>query len=106
MSTSLEKNSLEYLMAAYYNEDYFVEYGGIWETLDAFLEDEPGEAPAIPGLIGDVLASYRSDGDLDRYLDDAGCDYDTHLYPGGPRAWLTDISERVENWLRATGYRR
>lgn len=106
MGTSLERDSLEYLMALHYNQDFVDEYGGLWQSLDAFLEEAPHRAPDVPHLIAEALARFPNDDDLDRYIDDAGCDYNTSLYPGGVRAWLTEISRRIEDWLEASGTQR
>lgn len=99
MGTSLDKNSLEYLMSLHYNQDFVIEYGGLWESLNAFFEEDPDRAPAVPGLIAQALTRFETDEDLDRYIKEIGCDYNTALYPGGVRAWLTEISRRIEAWL-------
>ena len=99
MGTSLEKNSLEYLMALHYHQDYLDEYGGLWESLDAFLDEDPHRAPAVPGLIAEAFVRFPSDEELAPYIYEIGCSYNTSLYPGGVRAWLTEISRRVQAWL-------
>lgn len=98
MGTSLEKNALEYLMGAYFNQDFVHEYGGLWETLEGFTREDPEVARTVPLLIVETLARFPVDSDLDGYLERAGCDFNTNTYAGGARAWLMEIARRLEAW--------
>lgn len=100
MGSLLETPALSLLAGAYFHEDYLAENGGMWETVDAFLDGEPDVAPDLEDEITSLLATHSRDGDLADHLRHAGCRYDSSRYPGGTRAWLRDVAQRSANDTR------
>lgn len=60
---------MDNLFAAYLNQDVFDFHAGIWEAIDAFLEDYPG-SEQVASEIEYLLAERVSDEDLRSYCYD------------------------------------
>jgi hypothetical protein len=87
--------ALEHLMGAYFHQDFHDLYGGVWQTLEAFVIDSPDEAARLPEEIALALSAHSSDDALERYLDQLGCEYRPQPGDGGYRGWLEEIARRV-----------
>jgi len=83
-------------MGSYFHQDFFLVHGGVWEAVQAFIDDDPDDARLLPGEIATVLTHFPDEASLERYLDDLGCAYRAQAQDGGYRGWLTEIARRVE----------
>ena len=84
-------------MGAYFHQDFYVSYGGVWETVDAFIQDVPEGAADLPQEIVQVLGTHRTEADLQAYLVKLGCEYRPQPGDGGYRGWLTEIARRASS---------
>ena len=99
----METPLLKRLLRAYFHQDFFEVHGGVWETVDAFVADDPEGASLLPAEIVWVLDHYPSENEVDLYLDELGCQYGPQPGDGGYRGWLTEIARRVTEATRAAG---
>ena len=88
--------ALEHLTGTYFNQDFHVTHGGVWETVAAFMADEPELAALLPDEIGSALIQYPTEQLMQDYLADIGCEYRAQPEDNGYRGWLTEIARRVE----------
>ncbi len=87
---------LHQLMAAYFHQDWWHEYGGIWESaVDDFARREPHRVSGAIEEIAALLACAESDQVVGRTLDDLGNFRDPGSEPEAHRTWLRQISERL-----------
>ena len=82
-------------MGAYFHQDFYEAYGGVWETVDAYVADDP-RREQLPDEIGWALEHYPDEEDLRQYVFDLGCEYRVQPEDNGYRGWLTEIARRVE----------
>ncbi len=87
--------ALRHLMGAYFHQDFFVSYGGVWETLEQFTRDAPEEAELLPREIGLVLDTHATEAEVEAFLNELGCEYLVQPDDGGYRGWLTEIARRI-----------
>ena len=92
----MDELALESLFKAYFHQDFYEVYGGVWETVDAFVRDDPIDARRILDEVPHVLDRHPSDEDVRRYLTSVGCSYRSELHDGGSREWLREISRHVQ----------
>lgn len=85
-------NSLTYLMAAYFHEDWNHTHTTWQAVIDEFLKDNPVRVAAAPREIDEVLSRSVDDEALAGELIEMGCAFNP---PGGPRAWLDAVAERI-----------
>jgi len=96
-------NALHHLMAAYLNEDWYYDYGEPWAAVEAFVQDEPEHAPALPADIRRLLAESDSESDIEQQLDTFGLGYAaTTAGWQSYREWLFAVANRVEELLHTT----
>jgi len=88
-----ETPALWQLMGAYLHQDYDLS-GTIDENVKLFVAETPDLAPALPSEVAWALATFTTEEELERFVDDLGCQV---LPPGGisHRAWLTHIADVV-----------
>ena len=84
-------------MGAYFHQDFYESYGGVWETVDQFIHDAPNNAARVPDEVRQVLKRYDTDEQVEAFLDQVGCEYLAQPGDGGYRGWLTEIARRVES---------
>lgn len=94
---------LKEMMGAYFHEDFFEVHGGVWETVDAYVTDDPIDASKLPNEIDWTLEQYPDEQDLRKYVRGLGCSYRVQPEDGGYRGWLTEIARRVTEATRAAG---
>ncbi|GAB3778980.1 contact-dependent growth inhibition system immunity protein [Nocardioides ungokensis] len=93
----MEAELLRQLMAAYFHEDFQDVYGGVWETIDAFVADDPAESVLLPDEIAAVLAEFPTEEATAGYVISLGCCYQPQPNDGGYRGWLAEIARRVSS---------
>lgn len=86
---------LQHLMAAYFHQDFFHDYGGVWEPVDAFVREDPSDTDQLVAEIKAVVKRFDED-ELGAYVDNLGAYYVPQPEDGGYRGWLTEIARRVE----------
>ena len=89
-------SAIEHLTGTYFNQDFHVTHGGVWETVAAFMEDEPELAARLPDEIRSALIRYPTEQLVQDYLAEIGCEYRAQPGDSGYRGWLTEIARRVE----------
>lgn len=92
---TLELTQLRQLMGAYFHQDFYDEYGGVMETVDAFVDDDATDVPELLAEIAWVLDAYPAERDVEDLLDSLGCEYRADPADGGYRGWLTQIARRL-----------
>ena len=89
--------NLNYLMSAYFHEDWDHTHE-TWEAVvDAFMSDNPSIVEAVPDEIDELLSATLDDAALERQLVALGCAYDSPL---GDRAWLAQVARTVRAGAR------
>ena len=83
-------------LGAYYNQDFIEIFGGVEETLSAFLNDTNNEErTALKRDIELIMQEGLTEEDLESLLADLGCEY----YPPddwpSSAAWLRHILSRL-----------
>jgi hypothetical protein len=95
--------ALEQLFGGHLHEDWADDYADFREAIDDFLEGQPGQAPAAPGEIAQLLATCDSEEALEQALVDLGLVY----YPPGDgwtshRAWLQAVADHIAKNLHSS----
>jgi hypothetical protein len=89
----------EYLLAAYFHQDWNHTYDS-WEgVVDDFMTDNPAKVEAVPREIDELLSAQSDEEGLTRELIAMGCAYDP---PEGDRAWLAAMGQRIRAGLDRT----
>lgn len=89
--------NLRQLMAAYFHQDWYDEYGGSWEAaVDDFARRAPSRVEGATSEIATLLRTAPTDVDLARALDELGNFYWAGDDPGSYVAWLNDVKARLE----------
>jgi len=91
----MDDTLLHQLMGAYFHEDFHDVYGGVWQTVDAFIADDPAESAQLPNEIAWALTKFSTEEAMESYLTSLGCSYQPQPGEGGYRGWLTEIARRV-----------
>lgn len=91
----MQTPALERLMGAYFHQDFTETHGGPWQTISAFLSGEPGLAVSLSREIEMVLRALPTEDDVERYLDELGCEYWPGPAEGGYRGWLAAVAAYV-----------
>ena len=86
---------LDYLLGTYFHQDFRVENGGVWETVEAFIRDDPHYVEQLPGEIDEILRTKATEEEVAAYVDSTGCEYWADPAAGGYRAWLVEMARRV-----------
>lgn len=88
--------NLRQLMAAYFHQDWWDEYGGAWESaVDDFARREPHRVAAATQEIAELLKKAESDEAVGRTLDALGNCRDPGAAPDANTAWLLGIRDRL-----------
>jgi hypothetical protein len=95
----VSKLAIETLMKAYFHQDFREVHGGVWETVDAFVRDNPRNASRVIEEVPELLKSLPTDEQVDYWLDSLGCEYRFENHEGGSRQWLREIASRVQAGL-------
>ena len=85
------------LLGIYFNQDWTDDYGTEEASVDAFIAEAEDDVFALPAEIDWVLATHKTEAELEHYLATEGNEYLPPADTGGYRGWLTRIAERVEN---------
>ena len=89
-------DNLRQLMAAYFHQDWWDEYGGMWESaVDDFAHCEPQRIAGVVQEIAALLESAGSDAAVGQALDDLGNFRDPGDGQDANRAWLVQIRARL-----------
>ena len=91
----MQTPALEYLLGTYFHQDFDLVDGGVWETVDAFLREDPEDARLLPSEIDSVLMTLPSEDDLKSLFEQFGSDFVPHPGRGGYRGFLTQLARRV-----------
>jgi hypothetical protein len=95
-------DDLRQLMAAYFHQDWWEEYGGAWESaVDDFARREPHRIAGAADEITTLLTSADSDEAVGRALDDLGNFRDPGPAPDAHAAWLREVRDRL---ITSAGY--
>lgn len=90
--------NLKHLMAAYFHQDWWEEYGGSWTAaLEDFVHRAPDRVPNTIKEISQVLETRPSDGDVARLLDEMGSYRDPGPESTAHVDWLTEIREMLSD---------
>ena len=88
--------NLRQLMAAYFHQDWWDEYGGSWErAVDDFARREPHRVSGARDDIRQLLDESGSDDAIGSVLDDLGNFRNPGAAKDANRAWLTEINQRL-----------
>ncbi|ABL83232.1 MULTISPECIES: contact-dependent growth inhibition system immunity protein [unclassified Nocardioides] len=89
----METRALRHFMGAYLHQDFDL-VGSVEDNLALFVRQSPALAAALSDEVADLLAHPFTDGELERLLDEMGCEASP---PVGKtyRDWLTQIADRV-----------
>jgi hypothetical protein len=87
--------ALEYLLGTYFNQDFDLVDGGVWETVEAFLREDPEDARLLPSEVDKVLRTQPSEGDLKALFEQFGSDFAPLEERGGYRGFLTQLARRI-----------
>ena len=94
--------NLRQLMAAYFHQDWWDEYGGAWESaVDDFARREPHRISGATDEIATLLKTADSDGAVGRALDDLGNFRDPGPAPDANAEWLAQIRDRL---IKSSGF--
>ena len=85
-------NDLEYLLAGYLNQDWYIGHDSWQAVVDEFMAKDPHRVAGVPGEIDYLLSSHPQDEDLSEALVDLGCAYNP---AEGDRAWLEAVRDRI-----------
>ena len=91
----METPALDHFLT-YFHQDFYLDHGGMWQTVDAFGRDEPTLLEQLPREIEARLAEAPTEGELRNYVRAMGCEYRLQPEDGDYRTWLTAIAQRVE----------
>ncbi|HEY0166380.1 MAG TPA: contact-dependent growth inhibition system immunity protein [Jatrophihabitans sp.] len=95
--------SLNQLLGCYLNEDWYLEYGDPWKAVEAFVREEPDDAPALRADIDLAVAEAGSDQELERRLDRLGLGYAATTAGWETYgAWLRAVADRVDQLLHTS----
>jgi hypothetical protein len=94
MEVVMQTPALDYLLGAYFHQDFFDEHGGVWETVDAFIANDPHRAEQVSVEIDQLLAESTEE-EIVKHVDGAGSAYAADWDGGTYRGWLTGIADRV-----------
>lgn len=88
-------SALTYLLDFYFNQDFYDEYGGPWETVDAFGLSEPERARQVPAEVDALISRLPNDEDLEAWVRATG----TAVRPpdGDYRAFLREVAHRLRS---------
>ena len=86
-------NDLEYLLAGYLNQDWYIGHDSWQAVVDEFIANDPHRVAGVPDKIDDLLSSHRQDQELSDTLVEMGCAYDP---PEGDRAWLQAVRDYIQ----------
>jgi CdiI immunity protein len=90
-------DNLRQLMAAYFHQDWYDEYGGSWEAaVDDFARRAPSRVAGTKAEIATLLRTTTSDAELVETLDALGNFYSAGEDRGSYRAWLESIEARLD----------
>ncbi len=95
----METPALDSLLG-YFHQDFFHDHGGMWETVDAFVRDDPHLVDQLPGEV-EARLSATTDDELRAYVEQTGCEYRLQPADGNYRQWLTAMAHRVAASNRA-----
>ena len=93
--------ALAYLLGTYFHQDFRLVHGGVWETVDAFLLENPEDAGALPAEIQSVLRSRAED--LPALFEEFGSEFAPTANDGGHRGFLVELARRVETRSATSG---
>jgi hypothetical protein len=96
--------ALELLLQAYLHEDMDDDYASVWDAVDDFAVSEGNEAQVIGGEITRLLATARSESELQEILRrQLGGNYRPQANGWTYRGWLEAVAVRVDEVLRSGG---
>jgi hypothetical protein len=98
---SHETPALEYLLGTYFHQDFELENGGVWETVDVFILENPEDATALPAEIDSVLRAPAVD--LPGLFKEFGSEFAPQAEDGGHRGFLVQLAQRLESQQAARG---
>ena len=89
-------DNLRQLMAAYFHQDWWDEYGGAWESaVDDFVRREPDRVAAARIELTALLDDSESDHPLGDALDALGNFRDPGDAPDAHWTWLVELRDRL-----------
>ena len=89
--------ALEYLMSAYFHQDWDVDGGTTSDTVARFLSESSGLTTACADEIDELLRRDLAEGELEQQLDAWGCDYRAGDCDAAYRVWLRDIRDQIRS---------
>lgn len=92
--------ALEYLLGAYFHQDFDIDGGEASDTVAAFLRSEQRPlAEALAKDIDDFLELSFAEGELSTQLTAWGCQYFAGEIDADYRAWLSDVRDQIYAFL-------
>ena len=91
--------AVEYLMAAYFHQDWVLDGGDTSDTVSAFLRERRDLVARCADQIDELLATELPEGALQAKLADWGSDYYAGDTDDDYRAWLEDIRKQIRTAL-------
>ncbi|MGZ4455343.1 MAG: contact-dependent growth inhibition system immunity protein [Nocardioides sp.] len=88
-------SAVSHLLSCYLYQDWDEDFSSWQEAVDAFTQDEPGMAAALPGELAAAMAERPRAEDLDAFYDTLGGAYDPYAHDSDIRTFLEAVSRRV-----------
>lgn len=93
--------ALEYLMGAYFHQDFALDGGTSAHTVAAFTSERDQLVRDCAADIEALLSEPLAEGELEARLDAWGCDYRAGDNDQDYRDWLRDVHAQLLDHLRA-----
>jgi len=94
--------AVNYLMSAYFHQDWDADGGGVSDTVASFLTERRDLVSACADEIDELLRQDLPEGALAAQLDEWGCAYYAGDTDQDYRVWLGDIRQQIRAALTSS----
>lgn len=94
--------AVEYLMGAYFHQDWVMDGGQSADTVGSFLSERRQKVAQTADELDVLLRQELPEGALRKRLDEWGCDYYAGDTDDDYRAWLMEIRDQMRAFLSAS----
>ena len=91
--------AVEYLMGAYFHQDWVMDGGQSADTVGSFLNERSERVAQTADELDVLLRQQLAEGALRARLDEWGCDYHAGDTDDDYRVWLTEIRDQLRSFL-------
>jgi len=92
-------DAVEYLMGAYFHQDWVLDGGQSADTVDSFLRERRERVAQTADEIDVLIQEQLPEGELERRLDEWGCAYRAGDTDDDYRRWLAEIRDQLRSFL-------